>query len=40
MAQDLIDALNLWEGKIAYWQPIYADLLTDLKLKYHKTITF
>jgi len=33
MAQDLIDALDLWEGKITTWQPIYANLLTSLRVE-------
>jgi len=33
MNQDLIDALNVWEGNVATWQPIYANLLTSLRIE-------
>lgn len=31
MTQDLIDALDAWEAKVAFWQPTYANYLTSLR---------
>lgn len=39
MSQDLINALTNWEGAIDYYQPIYANLLTDLQVENANLIT-
>ena len=36
MTSDLIWAIDRWEDEIAYWQPTYSDLLTDL---YNENLT-
>ena len=39
MSQDLINALTNWERAIDYYQPIYANLLTDLQVENANLIT-
>lgn len=39
ISQELIDAINVWEEKIKVQQPIYANLLTQLKTKNEELIT-